>query len=97
VEPALLALRSTGISPALFLLGSAAHAGAALLEKQNPSLKPKAAAPGIFLENVGGKGVRRLVEYFMGYYTMWLAPVMSFLVPFWELGRRKIAPPFTGR
>ncbi len=31
VEPALLALPSTGISPALFLLGSAAHSGAALL------------------------------------------------------------------
>ena len=25
----------------------------------------------------------------MRYYTMWLAPVKSFFVPFWELGTRK--------
>ena len=41
----------------------------------------------IFLGNVGGKGVRRLVEYFMGYYTIWLAPVKGIFVPFWELGK----------
>ena len=39
----------------------------------------------IFLVNGGGKGVRRLVGYFMGYYTIWLAPVKKFFVPFWEL------------
>ena len=40
----------------------------------------------IFLENAGGKGVRWLVGYFMGYYTIWLAPVKRNLVPFWEFG-----------
>ena len=29
----------------------------------------------IFLGNVGGKGVRRLAGYFMGYYTIWLVLV----------------------
>jgi hypothetical protein len=38
----------------------------------------------IFLGNVGRKGVRWLVEYFMGYYTIWLAPVKRNFVPFWE-------------
>ena len=38
--------------------------------------------------NVGGKGVRRLAGYFMGYYTIWLAPVKRFFVPFWELKAR---------
>jgi hypothetical protein len=40
----------------------------------------------IFSENVGGKGVRWLAGYFMGYYTIWLAPVKRYFVPFWELG-----------
>ena len=39
----------------------------------------------VFLGNAGGKGVRQLVGYFMGYYTIWLAPVKRFVVPFWEL------------
>jgi len=38
---------------------------------------------------VGGKGVRGLAGYFMGYYTMWLVFVKSFFVPFWELGKGK--------
>ncbi|MCU1242204.1 MAG: hypothetical protein JWO71_2930 [Candidatus Acidoferrum typicum] len=38
-----------------------------------------------FPGNVGGKGVRWLAGYFMGYYTIWLAPVKRNLVPFWEL------------
>jgi hypothetical protein len=38
----------------------------------------------IFLESVGGKGVRWPVGYFMGYYTIWLAPVKRYFVPFWE-------------
>ena len=41
-----------------------------------------------FLGNAGGKGVRWLAGYFMGYYTIWLAPVKSKIVPFWELGKR---------
>jgi len=39
-----------------------------------------------FAANVGGKGVTRLTRYFMGYYTIWLAVVKRFFVPFWELG-----------
>ena len=39
----------------------------------------------IFPGNVGGKGVRWLAGYFMGYYTIWLAPVKKNFVPFWEL------------
>jgi hypothetical protein len=39
----------------------------------------------IFLANVGGKGVRRLVGYVMGYYTIWLVLVKRIFVPFWEL------------
>jgi hypothetical protein len=42
----------------------------------------------VFLGNVGGKGVRWLVGYFMGYYTIWLAPVKRIFVPFWELGKK---------
>ena len=38
-----------------------------------------------FLGNAGRKGVRWLRGYFMGYYTMWLAPVKRIFVPFWEL------------
>src|SRR5216684_6787649 len=38
----------------------------------------------IFPGNVGGKGVRWLAGYFMGYYTIWLAPVKRIFVPFWE-------------
>ena len=38
-----------------------------------------------FLGNAGGKGVRWLMEYFMGYYTIWLASVMRIFVPFWEI------------
>jgi hypothetical protein len=32
----------------------------------------------ICLGNVGGKGVRWLAGYFMGYYTIWLAPVKRY-------------------
>ena len=39
----------------------------------------------VFLGNAGGKGVRWLVGYFMGYYTIWLALVKRIFVPFWEL------------
>ena len=39
-----------------------------------------------FPGNAGGKGVRWLAEYFMGYYTIWLALVKGIFVPFWELG-----------
>ena len=35
----------------------------------------------IFPGNVGGKGVRWLAGYFMGYYTIWLAPVKRYFVP----------------
>ena len=38
----------------------------------------------VSLGNVGGKGVRWLVGYFMGYYTIWLAVVKGIFVPFWE-------------
>jgi hypothetical protein len=37
----------------------------------------------IFPGNVGGKGVRRLAGYFMGYYTIWLDSVKGYFVPFW--------------
>jgi hypothetical protein len=43
----------------------------------------------IFLGNVGGKGVRWLAGYFMGYYTIWLVVVKRIFVPFWELGMRR--------
>src|SRR5882724_3279759 len=42
---------------------------------------------GAFAGNAGGKGVRCLDGYFIGYYTIWLALVKKFLVPFWELER----------
>ncbi len=45
--------------------------------------------PTIFLGNVGGKGVSGLAGYVMGYYTIWLALVKWFFVPFWEIGRRE--------
>jgi len=41
-----------------------------------------------FAANAGGKGVRWPARYFMGYYTIWLALVKKFLVPFWELEER---------
>jgi hypothetical protein len=34
--------------------------------------------PTVFLGNVGGKGVSGAGGYFMGYYTIWLAPVKRF-------------------
>jgi hypothetical protein len=43
----------------------------------------------VFLGNVGRKGVRWLAGYFMGYYTIWLAPVKSSFVPFWEWEREE--------
>jgi hypothetical protein len=46
----------------------------------------------IFPENVGGKGVRWLLGYFMGYYTIWLVLVKSFLVPFFGIGEEKSGP-----
>src|SRR5882724_2197237 len=45
------------------------------------------------------KGVSGAGGYFMGYYTIWLAPVKHNLVPFWEIGGLKsclLAPPETG-
>src|SRR5713226_2602786 len=33
------------------------------------------------------KGVSAAGGYFMGYYTIWLAAVKRYFVPFWELGR----------
>jgi hypothetical protein len=42
----------------------------------------------IFPGNVGGKGVRWLAGYFMGYYTIWLAPVKKYFVP--VLGIEKV-------
>jgi len=45
--------------------------------------------PTIFFGNVGGKGVRRLAEYFMGYYTIWLALVKRIFVPFWDCATGK--------
>ena len=41
----------------------------------------------IFPGNVGGKGVRWLAGYCMGYYTIWLALVKRIFVPFWEFGK----------
>jgi hypothetical protein len=43
----------------------------------------------IFPGNVGGKGVRWVLEYFMRYYTIWLAPVKKYFVPIWEFGKKK--------
>ena len=34
---------------------------------------------------MGGKGFSRLAEYFIRYYTIWLAFVKMIFVPFWEL------------
>jgi hypothetical protein len=34
--------------------------------------------------NVGRKGVKWLPGYIMGYYTIWLALVKRYFVPFWE-------------
>jgi hypothetical protein len=42
---------------------------------------------------VAREGVRDLAGYFMGYYTIWLAPVKSFLVPFWKCREIKIGRP----
>ena len=36
-----------------------------------------------------GKGVRGLAGYFMVYYTIWLAPVKSYFVPFWDWETRR--------
>jgi hypothetical protein len=47
----------------------------------------------IFPGNVGRKGVRWLVGYFMGYYTIWLALVKRDFVPFWELAKSGVAVP----
>ena len=43
-----------------------------------------------FLGNAGGKGVRWLAGYFMGYYTIWLALVKRIFVPFWEIELEEI-------
>jgi hypothetical protein len=40
----------------------------------------------IFLENVGGKGVRWLAGYFMGYYTIWLASCQEVFCPVLGMG-----------
>jgi hypothetical protein len=42
----------------------------------------------VFLGNAGRKGVKWLAGYFMGYYTIWLAPVKRNFVPFRELEKR---------
>src|SRR5712664_1027945 len=47
----------------------------------------------IFPGNVGRKGVRWLAGYFMGYYTIWLAPVKRNFVPFWEWAKSGVAVP----
>jgi hypothetical protein len=39
-----------------------------------------------FAANAAGKGVTRLARYFIGYYTLWLAVVKRFLVPFLGIG-----------
>src|SRR5882762_2065182 len=36
------------------------------------------------------KGVSGAGGYFMGYYTIWLAPVKKYFVPFWEISRFSI-------
>src|SRR5882762_2289928 len=38
------------------------------------------------------KGVSGAGGYFMGYYTIWLAPVKKYLLPFWEFGPEKSQP-----
>ena len=43
-----------------------------------------------FSGSAAKKGVSGLEGYFMGYYTIWLAPVKRFFVPFWECGETKI-------
>jgi hypothetical protein len=37
-----------------------------------------------FLGSAARKGVSGPGGYFMGYYTIWLAPVKDFFVPFWN-------------
>ena len=37
------------------------------------------------------KGFRWLAGYFMGYYTIWLAPVKRNFVLFWELGTNRMS------
>jgi hypothetical protein len=50
--------------------------------------------PTIFLGNVGGKGVSGLAEYFMGYYTIWLALVKTNFCPVLGLRDGKMLVPF---
>src|SRR5258708_12634064 len=47
-----------------------------------------------FLGNVGGKGVSGLAGYFMGYYTIWLAPVKTNFCPVLGLRDGKMLVPF---
>jgi hypothetical protein len=35
------------------------------------------------------KGVSGAGGYFIGYYTIWLAPVKRIVVPFWEFEEKK--------
>jgi hypothetical protein len=42
----------------------------------------------VFLVSMGRKGVSGAGGYFMGYYTIWLAPVKNYFVPFWEFGKQ---------
>jgi hypothetical protein len=48
----------------------------------------------VFAGNVGGKGVRRLAGYFMGYYTIWLALVKTNFCPVLGLRDGKMLVPF---
>jgi len=48
----------------------------------------------IFPKSVGRKGVRWLAGYFMGYYTIWLAPVKKyFLSRFGKFGKEDRTQP----
>jgi hypothetical protein len=62
----------------VFILKVDSEIAGALAEFFAFSILLQAGFPG----NAAGKGVRRLTEYFMGYYTIWLAPVKDFLSRF---------------
>jgi len=40
------------------------------------------------------KGVSEACGYFMGYYTIWLALVKKYFVPFWELREETFGRPY---
>ena len=76
----------------MFILKVDSGLAGALAEFFEPRILLQAVLSG----NVGRKGVRWLTEYFMGYYTIWLASVKRIFVPFWEFrkitrfGRRSV-------